>query len=835
MDVTYRFNGFRVDPIRRILFGPDERSIPLKPRVFDTLLYLVEHRGELLGKQVLLDAIWPHVVVEENNLNQAISTLRRVFGETRDEHRFIVTEPGRGYRFVARVETVRAETDARAAIASQESNREHLGATSAATRTPAAPPVLVGTVRGPRTAYAVTAAVAAALGAALFWFLSRDSDAQWLREELIPQIEARLDAGDWEAAFALAEKGQARTPDAAELKELWPRFSWLVTLESDPSGATVFRRGYDSTEADWKELGRTPLKDIRVPFGLSRLRLELEGYAPLSRTLGSGLLVIGPELRPTAPADVSEVSRFVVAPEIYTLDRIETLPEGKAHVRGWTEYIDGQPVELRDYFLDRHEVTNAEFSVFVDQDGYRKPELWDPIVRDGKVLSFEEAMALFKDSTGRAGPSTWEAGSYPDGEGELPVSGVSWYEAAAYARFMGEELPTVHHWQRAAPAAELPWIVPASNLEAAGPVAVGNSTAMSYSGAVDLIGNVREWGANAVGEHRLIFGGGWSDLPSFAMRPTNSALPLDRSPNNGLRLAKTHDEPAAENLARAPLQPAASKGAPPPSVSDATYEGYSRVFAYDQAAPLNASIGAAQTARLWTRQRISFDAAYDHERMALYLYLPNGGSPPYQTVLYWPGSSAAFLRSIDDYGMYLDFVVKSGRALAFPVYKDTFERGDRTPLPAFDSAAFRDVSIDDVKDLRRSIDYLETRSDIDRSALAYFGHSWGGLTGPLVLSHEPRLRTGIIYVGFLRSTPLYPEIDPSLALPRIKKPMLMLSSEFDSAVPIEDARRYFELIGAPASDKRHVIAGGGHFVPRKELIRETLDWLDARLGVPGGR
>ncbi|HET7607392.1 MAG TPA: transcriptional regulator, partial [Gammaproteobacteria bacterium] len=118
MDVTYRFNGFRIDPIRRILFGPDERSIPLKPRVFDTLLYLVEHRGQLLGKHVLLDAIWPHVVVEENNLNQAISTLRRVFGETRDEHRFIVTEPGRGYRFVARVETVPAETDA--PIATQE-------------------------------------------------------------------------------------------------------------------------------------------------------------------------------------------------------------------------------------------------------------------------------------------------------------------------------------------------------------------------------------------------------------------------------------------------------------------------------------------------------------------------------------------------------------------------------------------------------------------------------------------------------------------------------------------------------------------------------------------
>ena len=103
---AYRFNGFRLDPVRRLLFGPDGLPIPLKPRVFATLLFFVERPGELASKEALLAAVWPHVVVEDNNLNQAISTLRRVFGETRGEHRFIVTEPGRGYRFVASVEVV---------------------------------------------------------------------------------------------------------------------------------------------------------------------------------------------------------------------------------------------------------------------------------------------------------------------------------------------------------------------------------------------------------------------------------------------------------------------------------------------------------------------------------------------------------------------------------------------------------------------------------------------------------------------------------------------------------------------------------------------------------
>jgi DNA-binding winged helix-turn-helix (wHTH) protein len=104
--VAYRFNGFRVDPVRRLLFGADGEPIPLKPKVFDVLLYLVERSGELVDKHALLEAVWPHVVVEENNLNKAISTLRQAFGESPDEHRFIVTEPGRGFRFVASVETM---------------------------------------------------------------------------------------------------------------------------------------------------------------------------------------------------------------------------------------------------------------------------------------------------------------------------------------------------------------------------------------------------------------------------------------------------------------------------------------------------------------------------------------------------------------------------------------------------------------------------------------------------------------------------------------------------------------------------------------------------------
>src|SRR4051812_39532902 len=99
--VVYEFGGFRLDPRRRVLRDSDGAPVALKPKVLDTLLYFVEHAGEALDKRALLAGIWPGVVVEENNLNKTVSELRRVLGETPDDHRFIVTVPGRGYRFVA--------------------------------------------------------------------------------------------------------------------------------------------------------------------------------------------------------------------------------------------------------------------------------------------------------------------------------------------------------------------------------------------------------------------------------------------------------------------------------------------------------------------------------------------------------------------------------------------------------------------------------------------------------------------------------------------------------------------------------------------------------------
>src|SRR5262245_26935227 len=99
----YEFGDFQLDAAKRRLRRLDGTPIPLTPRVFDTLLYMVEHHDSVLDKERIMEAVWPDSIVEENNLAQAISKLRQVFGETPGSHSYIMTVPGRGYRFVAGV------------------------------------------------------------------------------------------------------------------------------------------------------------------------------------------------------------------------------------------------------------------------------------------------------------------------------------------------------------------------------------------------------------------------------------------------------------------------------------------------------------------------------------------------------------------------------------------------------------------------------------------------------------------------------------------------------------------------------------------------------------
>ena len=101
MGAHYEFGDFALDVGQQCLLRRDTgQTILLTAKVFETLLYFVEHAGETLDKDVLLRSIWPGVIVEENSLTQNVSTLRQMLGETRGENRYIATVARKGYRFV---------------------------------------------------------------------------------------------------------------------------------------------------------------------------------------------------------------------------------------------------------------------------------------------------------------------------------------------------------------------------------------------------------------------------------------------------------------------------------------------------------------------------------------------------------------------------------------------------------------------------------------------------------------------------------------------------------------------------------------------------------------
>ncbi|MEK7405496.1 MAG: hypothetical protein AAB225_10345 [Acidobacteriota bacterium] len=266
-------------------------------------------------------------------------------------------------------------------------------------------------------------------------------------------------------------------------------------------------------------------------------------------------------------------------------------------------------------------------------------------------------------------------------------------------------------------------------------------------------------------------------------------------------------------------------------MSDDIFRVYRSFYSYDRA-DLEASVQSVDdTPRHWRRETVTFNAAYGNERVIAHLFLPRDGSPPYQTVIYFPGAGALYARSSDELEMMvMDFLLRSGRAVFYPVYEGMYERHlapsrRETGIP-------RDRVVCWSKDFGRSIDYLETRPDIDRQRLAYYGFSLGGIYGPVLTAIDGRIKASVQLGGGFEDGKLPPEIDPLHFAPRAKEPALMVVGRHDFMRPVESCQMpMFRLLGAPAKDKRIVLIDTGHVVyPSQPVIKEILDWLDRYLG-----
>ncbi len=660
----------------------------------------------------------------------------------------------------------------------------------------------------------VPAAIAVALAAAaLALWQVRAGKARWARTQALPQIEELANNNRFFAAYLLAREAERYIPGDPALGKLWERTSRIVDVTTEPEGADVYISSYGGQENVY--LGRSPLGHVRVPGLLPRWKIEKPGYDAIEALFAQ----TGRSIHATmTPAGSTPAGMVRVIGGGFTFDMPHLGPQ--------------PPVTLPDFWIDKYEVTNREYERFVDAGGYTDARFWThPFLDGSRTLPFAAAMQLFRDRTGRPGPATWEAGEYPEGRADYPVTGVSWYEAAAYAEFAGKSLPTVFHWARAAGVTSSFMVVPASNFAGKGLTRGGEYRGITDSGAYDMAGNAKEWCFNANAGRRFILGGGWNEPPYMFAGP-DAQLPLARADNFGFRLAK-YASPPDPALMR-PLDYPRRDFSEEKPMSDAAFRVVRGLYNYDRT-PLRASVdGIDDKDEYWRRETVSFDAAYPGERVLAYVFLPRRGTPPFQTVVYFPGSSGIEMRSSADVQPPLNgAVVKSGRAFVFPVYKSTYERGDalHTDYPA-ETVLYREHVFAWYRDLARTLDYVETRADLDGSRAAYFGFSWGARLGPLFLAVEPRLKTAILLNGGLKFARSYPEADPFNFAPRVSVPVLMVNSKDDFYFPLETSQLpLYRLLGTRQEDKRHVTFEGPHGLPpAAPVAKEVLDWLDRYLG-----
>jgi dienelactone hydrolase len=363
---------------------------------------------------------------------------------------------------------------------------------------------------------------------------------------------------------------------------------------------------------------------------------------------------------------------------------------------------------------------------------------------------------------------------------------VSWYEAEAYARFVGFQLPTIYHWMMAASPHQGHLVLPVSNVDGSGTAQVGEHEGMSEYGAFDVAGNVREWTANAMEGGRIILGGSFED-PSYMF-------------SNAFAI-------------------------------------YRDVYQY-QDGPLNGQVESRDTTPDWVREFVSFEGPDGGERVVAHLFLPPEGNPPYQTLVFFPGASSLSAGSLSQYNNFAALVqgfTRTGRAILLPAYKGTLERRAGAEVASWypnPTTEYRDRIITIGKEVRRSVDYLESRPElVDTTRIAYFGNSWGGSVAGVMVAIEPRFKAAVLQCPGLTFVRPLPEVDPLHFLPRVSVPVLMVDGQHDAIFPVEASQiPMFELLGVDGDQKRHVIFDAAHCPARTLFHGEALDWLDRHLG-----
>ena len=679
------------------------------------------------------------------------------------------------------------------------------------------------------------------MAALLTWTLRQRGQERWAREDALPRLQALIAADDYAAAFDLAREIEGVLPRDPILRELEPSFSAKVMLDTAPDGAKVFYRPYAGGDKDWRFIGETPLEHVAVPIGVGLWRIEKDGYDTALLALRNPGLQLG-----NAPdADIRQLVEGVDL--TIPLAAAATSPDDMVLVPAMPALIPAvgvdDLVDVPAFFIDRFEVRNRDFKEFVDAGGFAETRLWRDLPFDGGG-EWRTVVAAFVDLTGRQGPSTWRAGTYVDGTADHPVTGASWYEAVAYCRFRGKELPTAYHWYRAAGSIVEFWesvssaIVHGSNFAGRELAPVGRFGGLGPHGTYDMAGNAREWLWTQGALGRWVAGGAFAE-PRYLYLQPEEALPAERSAATGFRCMRpVQAGPAHESLRRPVVAQSVDYAAMKP-VGDGAYSVLAQQLDYQQTPFTPRVETAAASNPAWTVERVTLPTGYDNTSFAVQLFLPADRRSPPGVIFYMP-HSGEFIAPVAtaDFdpaagGVPLDFLPKSGWVLAVVAFDGAYERqwsSERRQSLNY-AERFRLQQRHWREELGRTIDYLSTREDIDAGKLGWFGVSFGADTMLPLLAVEKRIGAAVLYSGGTGLRSGLPVSEQAYNyLPRVSQPVLMLNGRWDIDSPPAAQQRLLELLGTPVDQKKHVLFEAGHGnLPRFQVEKETLEWFDRHL------
>jgi len=680
--------------------------------------------------------------------------------------------------------------------------------------------------------------------AAGVWFEWRTATVRSAKAR-VAQVAALAEAGRNAEAYDLAVAIEPWVRGDLTIAGLMPAISDTVSVTTEPAGAQVYLKRYAPGQAapasPRRLLGTSPLTAVRIARGEYVLSIEKEGYAPIERTV-SGVAIRAGALTITPPP-IRIDQRLLPANAVPA--RMVFVPGGDYRLISWSRPTD-QRVRLDDYFIDKYEVSNQEYKEFVNAGGYLKREFWTrPFVKDGRTIPWDEAVRTLVDRTGLPGPRTWSNQSFPEGKADYPVADVTWYEAEAYAAFRGKRLPTIFQWEKAArngflpPAgvSAMPWgaFYPGDPLEGrancgAGTLpTTGAEFGMSAFGAYNMAGNVAEWTSNDSSDGFLATGGAWGD-PTYTFAQFGGRPGFFSSDKLGFRCARTATESAGDQAGlRIELDREVPEYTPP---SPQVFATLASAYRYEKT-PLDARIEQTTSTPEWKREKITFTAA-NGARAIAYLYLPNNAPRPLQVMHYLPaGDVDGGFRSLpDSMEDRMAPFVKAGRAAFGVVLEGYIERLRPTSFvrPAVNTVEFTEIIVNRVTDLRRGLDYLETRPDIDMTRVAALAPSAGSVLGLVVGGVETRYRAFVFIGAGLPGSyrAISAAANPINFASHIQAPKLVLQGRYDEDTPLRTATEpLFKLFSEP---KQLTLYDGGHVPSIEVTMSTTSGWLDEHLG-----